>query len=77
MAAYMKDKIADLSGAAHHFDHYSGMTEAEARRASVERNLALMDSLVGEVAGFDIMSGGGPSLAIELVSAWRRHRGGV
>lgn len=74
MAAYMKEKITDLQGAAHHLDRFSGMNEEDTRRASIDYSLALMDSLVGEVAGFDIMSGGGPSLAIELVAAWRRHQ---
>jgi methylenetetrahydrofolate reductase (NADPH) len=74
MAVYMREKIKDLSGAAHHFDHYSGLSEDDARRASIERNLTLMEALAGEVAGFNIMSGGGPSLAIELANAWQRHR---
>ena len=73
MAVYMKEKIKDLSGAAHHFDRYRGMSEADARRASIHDNLALMDTLAGKVAGFNIMSGGGPSLAIELAIAWRGH----
>ena len=75
MAVYMKEKIKDLSGAAHHFDRYRGMSEVEARRASIADNLALMDTLAAEVAGFNIMSGGGPSLAIELALAWRQDRG--
>ena len=33
-----------------------------------------MNELAGEVAGYNIMSGGGPSLAIELVAEWRRQR---
>jgi len=73
MALYMKEKIKDLSGAAHHFDRYSGLSEADARQASIDHNLALMDKLAGDVEGFNIMSGGGPSLSIELVLAWRRH----
>jgi len=75
MAVYMKEKIKDLSGAAQHFDRYAGMTEAAAREASITHSLELMDALAGEVAGFNIMSGGGPSLAIEVALAWRRHRG--
>ena len=74
MAAYMKENITDLSGAAHHFDRYRGMSEQDTRRASIDHNLALMDGLADAVAGFNIMSGGGPSLAIELVLQWRRHR---
>jgi homocysteine S-methyltransferase len=74
MAAYMKDNIKDLTGAHHHFDSYAGMSEEQTRRLSIERNLALMDELAGDVAGFNIMSGGGPSLAIELALQWRRHQ---
>ena len=75
MAIYMKEKIKDLSGVAHHFDRYRGMSEEAARQASIDDNLALMDGLASEAAGFNIMSGGGPSLAIELALAWRRHQG--
>jgi 5,10-methylenetetrahydrofolate reductase len=77
MAEYMKKRVKDLAGAHHHLDRYRGMSEQEVRRASLADNLALMKSLAGEVAGFNIMSGGGPSLAIELAlefSTWRRHR---
>jgi len=77
MAVYMKEKIKDLSGAAHHFDRYGGMSDADARRASIAANLALMEGLAGRVAGFNIMSGGGPSLAIELALAWRRRQSGA
>jgi hypothetical protein len=34
-----------------------------------------MDGLASDVAGFNIMSGGGPSLAIELALEWSRHAG--
>jgi 5,10-methylenetetrahydrofolate reductase len=74
MAIYMKENIKDLSGAAQHFDRYAGMDEAAARQASITHSLELMEALASEVAGFNIMSGGGPSLAIELALAWRRHR---
>ena len=76
MADHIKQQVADLRGARDHFDRYSGMSEAEARAFSVRENLALMKSLAGEVAGFNIMSGGGTSLAIELAlefSKWRTH----
>jgi 5,10-methylenetetrahydrofolate reductase len=73
MAQYMKEKIKDLSGATHHLDRYSDMSEEDTRRASIEASLALMEGLADTVAGFNIMSGGGPSLAIELVLAWRRR----
>lgn len=73
MAAYLKEKIKDLRGAHEHFDRYAGATEEDARRMSLDRNLALMDALAADVAGFNIMSGGGPSLAIELALEWSRH----
>jgi 5,10-methylenetetrahydrofolate reductase len=79
MATYLKEKIADLSGAHEHFDRYAGLSEDDARRMSIDRSLALMDALARDVAGFNIMSGGGPSLAIELALEWSRHyrRGGA
>ena len=76
MADHIKQNVKDLSGARDHFDRYAGMTEEEARAFSVRQNLELMKSLAGEVAGFNIMSGGGTSLAIELAlefSKWRTH----
>lgn len=78
MAVYMRDRVADLKEAAHHLDRYAGMSEDEVRRHSLDANLALMKALAGEVAGFNIMSGGGPSLAIELAlefSQWRKESG--
>jgi methylenetetrahydrofolate reductase (NADPH) len=74
MAVYMKEKIKDLSGAAQHFDRYAGMTESAAREASITHSLELMEALASTVAGFNIMSGGGPSLAIELALAWQARR---
>jgi 5,10-methylenetetrahydrofolate reductase len=76
MASYMKDNVKDLSDAAGHLDRYAGKSEAEVRAESLAANLALMQSLAGEVAAFNIMSGGGPSLAIELTlsfGAWRKE----
>ncbi len=75
MAAYMKDNVKDLSNVAG-LDRYAGKSEPEVRAESLAANLALMQSLAGEVAAFNIMSGGGPSLAIELAlsfSAWRKE----
>ncbi len=75
MAKYMQDKVRDLKGASGYLDRYSGMTETDARAFSIKQNLELMRSLSGEAAGFAIMSGGGPSLAIELAlefSKWRK-----
>jgi 5,10-methylenetetrahydrofolate reductase len=75
MATYLKEKVKDLSSAHRHFDRYAGMSEEQARAYSIRENLELMRSLAGEVAAFNIMSGGGPSLAIELAlefSRWRK-----
>ena len=78
MANYLIDRVKDLSGARPHLDRYAGMSEEEVRAISISQNMALMAELAGEVAGFNIMSGGGPSLAIELTlqfSQWRKeHR---
>jgi homocysteine S-methyltransferase len=74
MANYLKDRIKDLSGMHHHLARYSGISEEEARRMSLEQNLNLMDALASEVAGFNIMSGGGPSLSIELALEFSRRR---
>ncbi len=72
MAAYLKERIPDLAGAHAHFDRYTGMAEDEARRMSIAASIALMRELAGEVAGFNIMSGGGPSLAIEVALEFSR-----
>jgi 5,10-methylenetetrahydrofolate reductase len=77
MADYMKTNIKDLSGAVHHFERYTGLSDDDARRMSLDWNLSLMDGLASDVAGFNIMSGGGPSLAIELALEWSRHGGGI
>lgn len=79
MANYLKERVADLSGAAGHLDRFAGMSEEEVRRKSLDDNLCLMKSLAGAGAGFNIMSGGGPSLAIELAlefDRWRKENGG-
>jgi 5,10-methylenetetrahydrofolate reductase len=73
MANYLKDRIKDLSGTHHHLARYSVISEEEARRLSIEQNLNLMDALDSEVAGFNIMSGGGPSLSIELALEYSRR----
>lgn len=72
MAIYLKDRIPDLAGAHQHFDQYAGLGEEEARRMSIDSSVALMRALADEVAGFNIMSGGGPSLAIELALEFSR-----
>ncbi len=76
MGDYMKKNIADLGSVAEHLDKYAGMSEEQVRRRSLDENLALMQSLAPEAAGFNIMSGGGPSLAIQLAlefTAWRKQ----
>ncbi|MGH8012625.1 MAG: methylenetetrahydrofolate reductase [Candidatus Binataceae bacterium] len=74
MADYMKEKIKDLSEAHPHLERFAGVAETDVRRMSLDHNLKLMDALAADVAGFNIMSGGGPSLAIELALEWsRRH----
>jgi 5,10-methylenetetrahydrofolate reductase len=79
MGAYMQKHIADLSSVGSHLvGKFAGMSEAQVRRKSIDENLALMKSIAHEVAGFNIMSGGGPSLAIELAlefSQWRKQSG--
>ncbi|MGD0118455.1 MAG: methylenetetrahydrofolate reductase [Candidatus Binatus sp.] len=78
MANYLIDRVKDLSGARSHLDRFGGMSEEEVRAVSLRENLALMKSLARDAAGFIIMSGGGPSLAIELAlqfSRWRKEIG--
>jgi len=72
MANYLIDRVKDLSGARSHLDRFGGMSEEEVRAISLRENMALMKSLAGEGAGFNIMSGGGPSLAIELALQFSR-----
>lgn len=74
MAAYLKDRIADLSTAHSHFNRYAGLSEEQARRMSIDISLELMRTLAGEAAGFNIMSGGGPSLAIDLALEFSRRQ---
>ncbi len=66
MANYLIDRVKDLSGARQHLDRFGGMSEEEVRAVSLRENMELMKSLARDAAGFIIMSGGGPSLAIEL-----------
>ncbi len=76
MATYLKRQVRDLSQVGDHFDRYEGLSEAQARRLSIEHSLELMGALQSRVAGFNIMSGGGPSLAIELALEFDRRRRG-
>jgi 5,10-methylenetetrahydrofolate reductase len=74
MANYLKEQVKDLRSASSHFDRYAGLEESQARNLSVRESLAIMSELSGAVAGFNIMSGGGPSLAIELALEFSRLR---
>ncbi len=78
MATYLIDRVKDLKGARSYLDRFGGMSEEEVRAVSLRDSMELMKSLAGEAAGFVIMSGGGPSLAIELAiefSSWRMETG--
>jgi len=75
MATYLKQRVKDLSNVGEHFERYSGLSEEQSRRLSIEHSLELMKALASRVAGFNIMSGGGPSLAIELALEFDRRRG--
>jgi methylenetetrahydrofolate reductase (NADPH) len=74
MATYLKQQVRDLSDVGGHFDRYAGLSEEDSRRLSIEHSLELMGALASRVAGFNIMSGGGPSLAIELAQEFDRQR---
>jgi 5,10-methylenetetrahydrofolate reductase len=74
MANYLKQQVKDLSDVSGHFDRYAGLSEEQSRRLSIEHSLELMESLASRAAGFNIMSGGGPSLAIELALEFDRRR---
>jgi hypothetical protein len=76
MATYLKDKVKDLSAVHHHFDAYDGLSEDQARERSLKANLDLMAQVWDRVAGFNVMSGGGPSLAIELALEFSKLRAG-
>jgi 5,10-methylenetetrahydrofolate reductase len=76
MANYLKQQVRDLSDVGGHFDRYAGLSEAQSRQLSIEHSLELMGVLASRVAGFNIMSGGGPSLAIELALEFDRRRRG-
>ena len=75
MASYLKQNVKDLSEVSPHLNRFSGMPEAQVRSESIKQNLALMTEMAGLVAGFNVMSGGGPSLAIELALEFSKLRG--
>jgi 5,10-methylenetetrahydrofolate reductase len=66
MAQYIAAKIRDLAPAREYLESYAGMEEPQVQARSIEHSLELITRLAPQVAGFNIMSGGGPSLAIEL-----------
>jgi 5,10-methylenetetrahydrofolate reductase len=70
MAHYLKVHVKDLKSQHRHFDRYQHMTDTQAQQFSLSRCLELMNALAPYVAGFNIMSGGEPSLAIELALAY-------
>ncbi len=69
MARYLRERIRELGTAADYLSRYDNLSEEQARRWSLSHCLELMETLRPHVAGFNIMSGGGPSLAIELALA--------
>ncbi|HLH75689.1 MAG TPA: methylenetetrahydrofolate reductase [Candidatus Binataceae bacterium] len=73
MARYLKERIRDLRGLHAYLDRYAAMSDGQARSYSLSQSLELMEALRGRVAGFNIMSGGGPSLAIELARLFTRE----
>jgi len=68
MARYLKGGVRELKPAAHHLALYEGMSDEQVRELAFERNLKLIAALRPHVAGFVIMSGGEPSLAIRLAA---------
>jgi 5,10-methylenetetrahydrofolate reductase len=77
MAAHIGARVAELGPAREELERYGGMDDREARRFTIARNLALVEELNGHARGFVIMSGGEPSLAIELAALIRRRRRGA
>ncbi len=66
MARYLRERIRELQAAAAHLERYESLSDVQVRRWSLARCRELMQTLAPHAAGFVIMSGGGPSLAIEL-----------
>jgi 5,10-methylenetetrahydrofolate reductase len=65
-ARYLKSRVRELKSVARHLDVYEGMSDERVRNFTMAQNLKLIDSLRLHAAGFVIMSGGEPSLAIKL-----------
>jgi 5,10-methylenetetrahydrofolate reductase len=70
MARYMLENIPELSPVRSYLEPYLGLDKKSVRRLALTRSLEIMDSLRSHVAGFVIMSGGEPSLAVELLREW-------
>ncbi len=66
MARYLKSRVRELRSVASHLDVYEGMSDERVRNFTLAQNLKLIDSLRPHAAGFVIMSGGEPSLAMKL-----------
>jgi 5,10-methylenetetrahydrofolate reductase len=71
MARSIGARIKELGPARNEIDRYLGMDDHDARRVTIARSLALTDTIRGRAAGFVLMSGGDPSLAIELAELLR------
>ncbi|HTW86713.1 MAG TPA: methylenetetrahydrofolate reductase [Candidatus Binataceae bacterium] len=66
MARYLKNRVRELKPVARHLEVYDRMREERVQNFTIAQNLRLIDSLRAHAAGFVIMSGGEPSLAIKL-----------
>lgn len=66
MARYLRNRVKALSALAGHFELYEGLSEEQCRRLSLAHSLETIAALRPYVDGFSIMSGGDPSLAIEV-----------
>ncbi len=66
MARYLKTQVRELKSVAGHLDVYDAMSDERVRHFTIAQNLKLIEVLRPHSAGFVIMSGGEPSLAIKL-----------
>jgi 5,10-methylenetetrahydrofolate reductase len=74
IARYLKDRIKELDAAASYLDRYWRLSDEQARDLSIVRSLELMEVLGPRVSGFNLMSGGGPSLAVALALEYTGRR---
>lgn len=72
MARYLTSNVRELKHVADFLHSYEGLPDEQVRRLTIAHNLKLIELLKPHVAGFVIMSGGGPSLAIQLAIAAAR-----